>query len=338
MLNAVSRVALKKKVAPAMKLIPPLNINRDNIAHLKRARQEKNLNPVLFCPQLLHIGHTTARKRIIEYVYRLLLKSSTIIPRQKRIARDLNISLTVVNQTLGELDGVLFTMYHRFNNGQLTNLYKVNDFFRKTETLKYLAKHFTFIQRLPAIWFCVSLLFSTSNPQVYSDREKLYYRQLNQQCSLGFLFNPVLKHPEVDKHPTKSNGSHTTKNIGAIIGGLFRSVHKPEVIERKKVIPNSPKKGYEPIKSAYMPNLYAEAKKMEEVLHNPEFSRGAKSFWTPQRYNPFFAKLSGIEQRRLLGEVHGGCDCDRSFLSKPDDVTATRMQPVAKIVSLPYID
>jgi hypothetical protein len=68
-------------------------------------------------------------------------------------------------------------------------------------------------------------------------------------------------------------------------------------------------------------NPYLAAKRIEEALHDEQYQATVKSFWRHQAYNPWFTQLAGIEQRRLLGEVHADCRCDRSFLSKPSSIT-----------------
>lgn len=176
---------------------------KNNTVHLIR-QEEKKLIPALLIPQLLHIASTPKKKQVVEYVFRLLLQHTKIQPRQKKIAAQLDISLSIVKEVLSELTGVLFSEHHRFlNNERLTNLYVLKHYFNQVTILRSLSKHFRFLQIMVGLWTGVTSLFSAPSLKITFDNEKLISTSINHGSSQGFYLKPTNQTNQVNSLTTK---------------------------------------------------------------------------------------------------------------------------------------
>lgn len=408
---------------------------KNNTVYLVR-QEEKKLIQALLIPQLLHIASTPKKKQVVEYVFRLLLQHTKIQPRQKKIAAQLGVSLSIVKEVLSELTGVLFSEHHRFlNNKRLTNLYVIKHDFNQVAILKSIAKHFRFLQIMVGLWLGVTGLFSAPTLKRTFDNEKLILTSINHGSSQGLYLKTTEQNNRVNSLTTKKivmpkkEHSHMKQPIPEYLLAIrsFKPTEQgyvdlaiiPQAVvvwADKEMLTKKPENPFKyfmsisrkrcselgllfdldlkkrlmkerdytegailydptfvPVKaqqetatrgkakssstvSGYVPNSYrafaekkeqeAEEKrikheigeqldladpysaalKIEKALHNPEFKRGIKQLWQAQKYNPWFTQLNGIEQRRLLGQVHNDCDCDKSFLSKLTDIAITLEQ------------
>lgn len=65
-------------------------------------------------------------------------------------------------------------------------------------------------------------------------------------------------------------------------------------------------------------NPYLAAKKIETAMHDTNHYQGAIRLFEPKKYNPFFYKLTPVQQLELFSEVHNDCSCDKNFVSQPE--------------------